>query len=89
MIYSGMLLAALSGVCNGLFSVPMKLESKWKWENIWFGFILVACILMPISIVFLTVPGWKQILASSPVNAIIYAVVFGFLWGVWRYLFRA
>ena len=81
MIYSGMLLAALSGVCNGLFSAPMKLESNWKWENIWFGFILVACIFMPFAIVFLTVPGWEQILDSSPAKAIISAIAFGFLWG--------
>lgn len=81
MFYSGMLLAVLSGVANGLFSAPMKIKTQWKWENIWFGFILVACVFMPVVIVALGVPRWPQIYAASPPNALLFAVVFGFLWG--------
>ena len=81
MVYSGMLLAVLSGVCNGLFSAPMKLEKRWKWENIWFGFILVACVVMPLAIVLLSVPGWREIYSASPSNSLLSAVLFGFLWG--------
>src|SRR3954462_10822034 len=81
MIYSGMLLAVLSGICNGLFSAPMKLENRWKWENIWFGFIMVSCVLMPLIIVSVSVPGWLTVFSSSPGSAVVSAIVFGFLWG--------
>ncbi len=81
MIYSGMLLAVLSGVANGLFSAPMKIRTQWKWENTWFGFILVACLLMPAALVEFGVAGWPRIYAASPPNALRSALVFGFLWG--------
>ena len=57
----GVALAVLSGLCNGLFTTPMKLESRWKWENIWFTFILVACLLMPAALVFSSA-GWSTAL---------------------------
>jgi L-rhamnose-H+ transport protein len=81
MILTGIVLAVLSGLCNGLFSAPMRLEKTWRWENIWLAFILVACVLMPAAIVFSSTPGWKTILASSPGHSITSAVLFGFAWG--------
>ena len=77
----GISLAVLSGVCNGLFTAPMKLPSRWKWENTWLGFILVACVLMPPVIVAWTAPGWMQLLAGAPASAIAAALGFGFAWG--------
>lgn len=81
MILTGIVLAVLSGLCNGLFSAPMRLEKTWRWENIWLAFIVVACLVMPVAIVFSSTPGWKTILASSPTSAITSAVFFGFAWG--------
>ncbi|HEX4169017.1 MAG TPA: L-rhamnose/proton symporter RhaT [Bryobacteraceae bacterium] len=81
MILTGIVLAVLSGLCNGLFSAPMRLEKTWKWENIWLAFIVVACLLMPAVIVFSSTPDWKTILASSPRGSITSAVLFGFAWG--------
>lgn len=78
---SGVLFAILSGLCNGLFSAPMKLESRWKWENIWFGFILVACLLMPAVMVAGSTLPVSQVLRSSPSRAVSAALLFGFLWG--------
>ncbi len=81
MILTGIMLALLSGLCNGLFSAPMRLEKTWRWENIWLAFIVVACLVMPAAIVFSSTPGWKTILASSPHDSITAAVLFGFAWG--------
>src|ERR1700680_4612830 len=58
---AGVLLAVLSGACNGLFTTPMKMQPRWKWENLWLVFIVVACLAMPIAIVMSTVPGWTQL----------------------------
>src|SRR6266699_5626740 len=76
----GILLAILSGICNGLFTAPMKLESRWKWENIWFVFILVACLLMPAALVFPSA-GWSTALLQAPPYSVLAALSFGFAWG--------
>jgi len=80
MIIVGIVLATLSGLCNGLFTAPMKLESRWKWENIWFVFIIVACLLMPAAFV-LPSADWRDTLAQAPRFAVLAALGFGFAWG--------
>ncbi len=81
MVFGGVLLAVLSGICNGLFTAPMKLASAWKWENIWLIFILVACVAMPVGMVFGMAPGSSAILGSAPRGAVTAALAFGFTWG--------
>jgi L-rhamnose-H+ transport protein len=81
MIFTGIVLATLSGICNGLFTAPMKIERVWKWENIWFGFIVVACLLMPAVIVFATVRNLGDVFAQAPLRAVSSAIGFGFAWG--------
>ncbi len=76
----GIILALLSGLCNGLFTMPMKVESRWKWENIWFTFIVVACLVMPAVMVFSSSAS-PQILSRTPGAAVFSAISFGFAWG--------
>jgi L-rhamnose-H+ transport protein len=77
----GILFAVLSGAFNGLFTAPMKMQPRWKWENLWGVFIVVACLIMPITIVAASVPGWWELLAGSPNGAVAVALGFGFAWG--------
>jgi L-rhamnose-H+ transport protein len=84
----GLGLAGISGVCNGLFSAPMKLIRQWRWENIWLVFIVVACILMPLA---LTLPSGASLISTtlsrSPATALWAACTFGFAWGFGAILF--
>ncbi len=80
-MFSGVAFALLSGICNGLFSAPMKLEKRWKWENTWFGFILIACLLMPAGMVIAGRLDVFSVYRSSPSPALAAALLFGFLWG--------
>jgi L-rhamnose-H+ transport protein len=77
----GILLAVLSGACNGLFTTPMKMQPRWKWENLWLVFIVVACLAMPVVLVSLTAPGWTGLLRQAPQSALMAALAFGFAWG--------
>ena len=77
----GVLLAVFSGACNGLFTTPMKMQARWKWENLWLVFILVACLLMPVVIVLSSIPQWRQLLSHAPPGALAAALGFGFAWG--------
>lgn len=81
MNFGGVALATLSGVCNGLFTAPLKLRSGWRWENTWFVFIVVACLAMPVAIVAATVPGCFHLLSLAPRVPLAAALAFGFAWG--------
>ncbi len=81
MIELGIGFALLSGICNGLFTVPMKLIPGWKWENIWLVFIVTSCLLAPLTLVVCTVPDFPQVLSAAPPAALLYALLFGFAWG--------
>lgn len=77
----GIFLAVASGVANGLFTTPMKLIPRWKWENIWLVFILTACLAMPALMAWVTAPGAGAVLDAAPRPAIAAALAFGFAWG--------
>ncbi len=47
MLTTGIALAVLSGLFNGLFTTPVELEPRWKWENIWLVEMVVSCLVMP------------------------------------------
>jgi L-rhamnose-H+ transport protein len=87
MIQAGILLALLSGICNGLFTAPMKLARVWKWENIWFVFIGASCLVLPAGVVGLTVPNVATLYDLAPRAAVACALGFGFAWGFGAILF--
>lgn len=77
----------LSGICNGLFSAPMKIIPRWRWENIWLVFILTSCLAMPFGIVLLSVPDYALLFHRAPSAAVRIAMIFGFAWGFGAILF--
>jgi L-rhamnose-H+ transport protein len=85
---TGLLLAVISGIANGLFTAPMKVIRKWRWENIWLVFILIACLAMPLAIVLAENSGLPlAALRAMPPAALSCALVFGFAWGFGAILF--
>ena len=81
MVLQGILLALLSGVCNGLFTTPMRMAVQWRWENIWLVFILVSCWVMPVMMVVTLTPSFPMIVGNAPFGAVAAATTFGFVWG--------
>jgi L-rhamnose-H+ transport protein len=81
MVATGIALVVLSGLFNGLFTTPMRLETRWKWENTWAVFIVVACLIMPAAMVSFGSSEWLRILGEAPRFAVLSAVMFGFIWG--------
>jgi L-rhamnose-H+ transport protein len=53
----GVLLALAAGVVNGSFAAPTKYATRWKWENIWAVWAVVALFLSPWALAFATVPN--------------------------------
>ncbi len=81
MIELGIGFALLSGICNGLFTTPMKLIPRWKWENIWLVFIVTSCLIAPLALVAFTVPDFPRVFATASPRALSCALLFGFAWG--------
>ncbi len=87
MLLAGALLAILSGLMNGSFTLPMRFLGRWEWENVWTVFIVVSCLLMPAVIVTAIAPQSWGVLASAPAHALGIAVLTGFAWGFGAVLF--
>jgi L-rhamnose-H+ transport protein len=87
MVLLGIFYVALSGICNGLFSAPMKIIPRWKWEIIWLVFILTSCVAMPPILVFSRIPDVGAVFAEAPGQAILAALLVGFAWGFGAILF--
>jgi len=81
MLATGIALVVLSGVFNGLFTTPLRLERRWKWENTWIVFIVISCLVMPTAMVLFSSPEWLTILGEAPRYAVFSAMAFGFSWG--------
>src|SRR5579862_6270848 len=83
----GILLAVISGLMNGTFTLPMRYLGRWKWENVWALFIVISCLAMPVVVVLMTVAHPLLMLAATPARAELIAVVTGFTWGFGAILF--
>ena len=83
----GLMLAVVSGLMNGTFTLPMRYLGRWSWENVWALFILIACICMPIVVAETTVSNLGEVLRQAPTGAIVMAVVCGFAWGFGALMF--
>jgi L-rhamnose-H+ transport protein len=86
-IAMGAMLAVLSGLMNGSFTLPMRFLGRWEWENVWSIFITVACLLMPVAIITAVAPLSWALLADAPGPAIHIALLTGFAWGFGAIMF--
>ena len=83
----GAMLAVVSGLMNGSFTLPMRFLGRWEWENVWSIFIIVSCLLMPAAIISALAPQSWNVLAHAPAPAIEIALLTGFAWGFGAIMF--
>jgi len=83
----GISLAVISGLMNGTFTLPMRYLGRWSWENVWTVFITVACLVMPVAILFTTVSHPLAVLSAAPTRAELIAIATGFMWGFGAVMF--
>ncbi len=77
----------LGGVLAGNCMVPLSFMRRWRWENVWIVFSLVALILLPWSLGLLRVPHLLLVYGSVPLHEFVRPVLFGAGWGVAQVLF--
>ena len=86
-VFAGALLAILSGMMNGSFTLPMRFLGRWEWENVWALFIVVSCLLMPAAIITIIAPQSWIVITQAPAHAVWIAILTGFAWGFGAVLF--
>jgi hypothetical protein len=78
----GMAIIFISGIPNGSFALPMKYARHWKWENTWSVFSVVGILILPWFMAFRFVPHLNRVYQSVPGRVIVWALLFGLLWGI-------
>jgi L-rhamnose-H+ transport protein len=84
---AGALLAMISGVMNGSFTLPMRFLGRWEWEHVWSLFIAVSCLIMPAAIITLVAPQSWILICHAPAAAVAIAALTGFAWGFGALMF--
>ena len=79
---TGILLVIAGGALEGLFSLPVTRTPRWQWENIWGLGSLIALLLVPWPLVFLTVPDPVGVFEAAPSDIVLITLLFGMAWGL-------
>lgn len=78
----GVVFHLIGGGAAGSFYMPYKKVRKWHWETYWLVGGLFSWLIVPPLMAWLTLPGFWELIWSTPFAALGYIVLFGFLWGI-------
>jgi L-rhamnose-H+ transport protein len=81
-VQGGVLLALLAGILNGSFAAPTKYATRWKWENLWAIWAVVAFFVVPWSLALLTVPNLLAVYESANARTLLTVIGFGAGYGI-------
>jgi L-rhamnose-H+ transport protein len=77
----GLLLHWLGGLASASFYVPYRQVRGWSWETYWLVGGVVSWIVMPWVLAGLLTKDLLPVLHGAPASSIIWAYIFGVLWG--------
>jgi L-rhamnose-H+ transport protein len=80
--WAGIALAVTAAFINGNFAVPLKRAKKWSWENSWAVYSLVALLISPWALAWLTIPRLADTYGGLSAAQILTPLVFGTGWGI-------
>jgi L-rhamnose-H+ transport protein len=76
-------LALGAGVLNGSFATPTRFLNRWKWENVWALWALLALLVLPWTVAFITVPHLLSVYQPAEVrHAFLLVILFGAGYGI-------
>jgi len=83
----GIFLAVTAGLMVGNCMLPLNYLRKWRWENAWIIFTLVALVLVPWALAFFRVPNLLSVYSNVNSASFMIPFLFGAGWGVAQVLF--
>jgi L-rhamnose-H+ transport protein len=75
-------LTVVAAVINGNFALPLKYTRKWKWENSWALYSLVALWIVPWTLAGLSIPRLAETFRSLSLSQLVTPLLFGTGWGI-------
>ena len=72
----------IGGFASATNFIPFRGIKRWSWEIYWIVQGFAAWIVAPVVVASIFVPHLFDILRASPHSALVYAIVFGALWGI-------
>ncbi|MBM3178312.1 MAG: L-rhamnose/proton symporter RhaT [Bacteroidetes bacterium] len=81
-IILGTIFHLLGGFASGSFYMPFRKVDGWRWESYWIVGGLFSWLIVPPVAAYLTIPGFRQIIALTPTSTIQFTILFGVLWGI-------
>jgi len=83
----GIFLAVAAGLMVGNCMLPLNYLRKWRWENAWIIFTLVALVLVPWVLALFRVPNLLSVYGNVNSASFLIPFLFGTGWGVAQVLF--
>jgi L-rhamnose-H+ transport protein len=85
--FLGSVLSIVAGVLNGSFATPTKYVRKWRWENIWAVWAVVAMFILPWALAFATIPHALLLFETTPASQWCLLALFGVGFGLAQVFF--
>ncbi len=86
-VWGGLALTLLAGLCSGNSMLPMKFARRWQWENVWLVFSLFSLVIIPWTLAVLLAGNLRGLYCSLLPNQLLLPLVLGAAWGVAQVLF--
>ncbi len=80
--FIGVLYHWIGGFAAGSFYIPYRAVKRWSWETYWLAGGFFSWIIAPWTLALLLVPGAIHAITSASLHTIVWAYVFGVLWGL-------
>jgi L-rhamnose-H+ transport protein len=81
-LWIGLGAVILAGLLQGVFAVPMKYATRWRYENIWLVYGLSGMLALPWLLTSVTVPHAGQVYSLSSAGTLFRIFGFGLCWGI-------
>jgi L-rhamnose-H+ transport protein len=78
----GVIAVITAGILQGVFAVPMKYASRWKYENIWLVYSFCGMVVFPWLLAAATVPELGRVYAFTSAKTLFSIAGFGACWGI-------
>lgn len=72
----------LAGIPQGAFTLPMKFVRRWKWEQLWLSYSLLAFFILPVLFAWITVPRLGEVYQHCSGRVVALTAGFGAGWGI-------
>ncbi len=72
----------LGGLASASFYIPYRGVKKWSWETYWLAGGLFSWIIAPCVLALVLVPGVWGLISHAPPKNIMWAYIFGAMWGL-------